>query len=256
MSHLPLKTLLAVLALSSGTTAHAQAWGPMAPGYLAAPTQLWALDTVDGADEAPEPPARRIAKQNGIATSERESLAATVAKLDALTRFTPSPARRQANIRAFLARVSAQDPRGGAQLEAEFRTNDIFAKIDQVIAPHGMSANNVADTFALWWITTWEASQGITDGTEDPQTLKAVRQQALLSLLATPGFAKFSDARKQEMADEYILTATAIGTSLSYFAQNPAGLPAFQSDMKRTTRAAGMDLDSMRLTKAGFVPKR
>ena len=246
-----LALLLALTAACIPGAASAQ-WGPMAPGYLSAPTQLWSVDTVHGDDA--DQSVRRVARDNGVVADQRDSAATVIAQLEALTQYRPSATRRAANIRSFLARARAQDAAAAASLEAAFANIDLFATVDSQLGRYGLRTTNVADVFAAWWVNAWQASQGILNDTPDARTMMAVRRQAMLTLLATPGFAQLSQGQKQDMADEYVLTAVAVDGAIAYLAEHPGEVPAYRRAIRQAVLAQGMDLNAMRLTRDGFVP--
>lgn len=246
------RPLIALALLLAAPHVHAQAVGPSVWGGVA-PVQLWTVDTVGGTDEAPDVRLQKVARDRQLA-APRDNSADTLRKIVALTRYTPSLTRRQANIARQIARVRAASPASAKSMEEMFREQNVFAMIDGTVAPFGMSTSNVADAYAVWWITTWEASQGLTDTQNDPVAIAAVRKQALLAMVASPRFASLTDAAKQDMADEYVFLTALVTGSMNYLRANPAGLSAYRRGLIETTRAGGLDLSSMRLTRAGFVP--
>ncbi|QAY78094.1 hypothetical protein [Sphingosinicella sp. BN140058] len=75
-------------------------------------------------------------------------------------RYTPSMARRVANLAGFVSKTRAVDPAGAADLERMFADGDFIEKIGAALAPYGMRVDNLADAYTVYWISAWQATRG------------------------------------------------------------------------------------------------
>jgi hypothetical protein len=170
-------------------------------------------------------------------------------------RFTPSKARRTQNFAAFVEKTRRIDAGNAADLERLFVSGDVIEKLAPLMRPLGLRTDDLADTYAIWWITAWNATQGINP---DPSRgmSEAVSAQAARALAATPGIAGAPDAAKQEFAESLLVQMIMIDTAIEQNKNNPAQLKAAGAAVKQGARKMGLDLAAMRLTEAGFVPTR
>ena len=198
------------------------------------------LPPVQG-DAAPS----NIPKQNAQPQSDS-------AKLAALT-FTPSLKRRKDNITSFIAKTRAQDPAGAEQMQQMFAAVDMFAEMEKALVPYGLRIDNVADAYAVWWSSAWLASRGLVDAGSREQA-QAIKAQATNGFLATPVFAKATDAQKQQFAEALLIQAAMIDAAVEQAKGNPEQLKAVGQAVRQGAKASGLDLDKMELTPTGFVP--
>jgi hypothetical protein len=77
-------------------------------------------------------------------------------------RFTPSKPLRKKNLANFVAKTRATDPAGASRMAALFANGDIIDQMDGVMQAIGLSASNVADAYAVWWVSAWQAANGDT----------------------------------------------------------------------------------------------
>lgn len=171
----------------------------------------------------------------------------------AALRYTPSKVRRSANLAAFVQKTRAADPQGAADLQTLFAGGDFIEKIGAAIAPHGFRIDDVADAYALWWLTAWEASRGNND-TPSREILAAVRAQAASAVTAAGEIAQATDAQKQELAEALWIQMTLIDTAVEHAKHNPARLREVGVAVRKGARGMGLDLDRIELTPHGFVP--
>ena len=130
---------------------------------------------------------------------------------DALT-FRVDAARRKANLANYVRKVAVQNPGSAAELRELFGSTDLFATIDTVIRPLGLSSSNLPDAYALWSMIAWDGARGVS-GNPDRATAQAVKRQAEAALLAAPELASMTDAQKQEAAESYLIQALLITAS-------------------------------------------
>ncbi|WP_313537557.1 DUF6683 family protein [Sphingomonas sp.] len=173
----------------------------------------------------------------------------------AVLRYTPSKVRRSANLANFVQKTRTADPQAAADLQKLFAQGDIIEKIGRRVAPQGLRIDDVADAYALWWITAWQAAQGKGD-TPDRTTLAAVRRQAAEAVTAAGTIARAADAQKQALAESLWVQATLIETGVQQARNDPARLRAIGQSMRQGARSMGLDLDHIALTSDGFVLRR
>ncbi len=170
----------------------------------------------------------------------------------AVLRYTPSKARRIANLARFVSKVRATDPAGAADLERLFADGDIVEKIGSTLAPHGLRVDNLADAYAVYWINAWQAGHGIN--AESPRsTNAAVRVQAAQALGATVDVMRATDATKQELAESLLLQAALIDVAVTQAGGDRARLRAIADATAQGARKMGFDPQAVELTEAGFV---
>ncbi len=167
--------------------------------------------------------------------------------------FTPSVEQRRANFAAFVKRTRRTNPEAAADFEQNVKP-EIILQIDQSIQPYGLSAYNLADAYAVWWVTAWDAIFA-PEAEASRAKLQAVKQQSANAILAIPEFAFLNNAQKQEMAEAYLLQAAMIMAYLDYAKGDPAKMGELARNVKAGALKAGMDLDRMVLTEGGFQPR-
>jgi hypothetical protein len=202
----------------------------------------------------------------GRRTGRAAGLVVTPPRLDAGTsglnadagpaaRFTSSASRRRMNLAKFVERSRAADPAGATAMERLFATTDVVAAIGRALAPVGLRTDDVADAYAVWWMSAWQAAHGDAS-TPDRVTAQAVRAQAAHAIAATPEFAQADDAMKQEFAEALLVQTALIDGMMEEYGSDPAMAAKIAASVRQGARAAGLDLDAMTLTEAGFVPAK
>ncbi|MGN7997537.1 DUF6683 family protein [Sphingomonas sp. 22176] len=168
-------------------------------------------------------------------------------------RYAPSKARRATNLAAFVQKTRATDPKGATDLQKLFAEGDFIEKIGALVAPQGLHIDNVADAYALWWITAWQAAHGNND-TPSRAVLGAVRQQAANAVAATGEIAHASDAQKQELAEALWVQSALVDGAVEQAKRDPSRLRAVGDAVRKGAKGMGLNLDAIDLTSHGFVP--
>ena len=165
--------------------------------------------------------------------------------------YTPSPARRRANMARFVSKLRSGDPQGAAALEQLTASTDFIETIGAELARYGLRVDDVADAYAVWWVAAWNGWAG---DTSDPtrEQLSAVRAQAARAVSATPGFAIANEATRQEMAESLLVQAALIEAATDQLKIDPATKPQLRQAMDQAGRSMGLDFTTMRLAKSGF----
>lgn len=238
-----LAALVATVLLSSAAAAQEMFWSTTLPAI--AGTDVLGITLREQMQ-------RQEARGRANAGAGRRGEAAPVAEVAAL-RFTPSKARRAANFRAFVEKTRRVD-RGNAQdLERLFASGDLIEKLDEGMRPLGLRADNLADAYAIWWISAWNATRGVNP-TPSRAMAEAVRAQAARALATTPGIRGASDAAKQEFAEALLVQMVFVDVAVEQNRGNPARLRALAAAVAQGARGMSLDLARMRLTEGGFVP--
>lgn len=85
--------------------------------------------------------------------SDPPSDGATVAVVSqAKLTFGPDLRRRTANLQSFVAKSRASDPQGAAAMAKLFASTNVIALLDGELAQQGLSVDNLADAYTVWWI--------------------------------------------------------------------------------------------------------
>lgn len=245
------RSSFALAALIWAQAAGAQFWGGT-PGEFgglipAPPASAW-LPCADGTCEEEEQPGDGGSEVTTPGIQTRTALPA-----EALS-YSPSAQRRTQNLANFVTRTRAQNHQEAAQLEQLFASPDIVEQIGRMIAPLGLSADNVADAYTLYWISAWNGANGI-ETSPDRAQFQVVRQQAAAALSATSEMAAADDARKQEMAEVLLLQSVLIDQAVTRAQGDPVALQNVSAMVRQGASAAGLELESMSLTSEGFVTR-
>jgi hypothetical protein len=170
--------------------------------------------------------------------------------------YRNSSARTRANLAKFAQKSRSKDPVGAAKMAELFASTDVIGLIDQKMQQaYGMRANNVADAYAMWWVSAWMGAQGRSDDASAGQ-MAMVKRQASNALGATREFASSSDAGKQELAEALLVQAALIQATIDTYKSDPAMLAKTRASIKQGAKAMGLDLGTMTLTDEGFKPAR
>ncbi len=162
--------------------------------------------------------------------------------------------QRKVNLDRYIQDLRTKDPAGAQSLAALFNSTDIIAQIGKEISPHGLKVTNVADAYAIYWISAWEAANGIVGNKETTTRVIAVRNQALSAFNATPAFASATNANRQEFAEMLLIQALLISANMESAENNKPLQRQLSSAIKQGASAMGLDLDAMTLTEKGFIP--
>lgn len=170
-------------------------------------------------------------------------------------RYTPSPEHRAANLARFVARSRSTDPQGADNLARVFASTDIIEQMRAPLAAVGLRIDDVADAYAVWWINAWQASRGVDDDVSRATAL-AVRDQAARAMAASGMLRGAGDAAKQEMAESFLIQAALVADALKQSQGNPELGRQVAAAVSQGARGMNIDLASMTLTDAGFVPAK
>ena len=167
-------------------------------------------------------------------------------------RFTPSAERRKANFSGFLAERRGGDAAALRQLEALLNDPALMPKLEAELGKLGLRPDNMADAYAVWWISAWQAAQGKSSD-PSPASARAVKAQAERIFLAVPALANSDDATKQAFSEGLLVQAVLLSAATEQAEKDPTQLRAIGQIARQGARRFGLDLDTLTLTDAGFV---
>jgi hypothetical protein len=165
--------------------------------------------------------------------------------------FKSSVSRRKQNLSRFIEKTRATNPQGAAQMAKLLASTDVIDQIGRSIAPYGLSTNNVADAYAVYWTNAWLGVRGSSDSLPKAQIV-AIKNQAARALSATTQFTSATDAQKQELAEALLVQAALIDASISYAKSDPALLDRVKVSIAQGAKSTGLDLSQITLTAQGF----
>ena len=169
--------------------------------------------------------------------------------------FQPSSARTSRNLASLVQRIRKADAVEADNLERLFAAQpDLVQQIGTVMRQYGLDPHNVADCYALWWLSAWHVANQRHD-TPSKATFASVRDQARRAFAAASDFAGTGDADKQQYAEALMLQATVLNSALEQAKDQPQVLARLAQAAKRGAQASGLDLTTMTLTEEGFVPR-
>jgi hypothetical protein len=167
--------------------------------------------------------------------------------------FKPSQARRQQSISDFLKRVRAINPSAEETIRLQLSQADIFSFLQTQLSPLGFDINNVADAYSVYWISLWEASNGLVRPSNATE-MAAVKAQVTKIMESAPQFSALNPLDKQAYSDDLYLTAIMLGASLEAVKNDKKQLMEYAAKIKKQANAQGFEIDSLTLTEDGFVP--
>ena len=132
-----------------------------------------------------------------------ENAPATADAVEFDTSYRPSPSISARMQREFLSRIrwsaGAEVRDNLAEAFAERSPSEIW---QELVAPDGLTTNNVADALTAYWVLNWVAANGAYAVEVDSRPVKQQLRQAFAN---DPTFLRLSDQQRQEMAEGYIL---------------------------------------------------
>jgi hypothetical protein len=167
--------------------------------------------------------------------------------------YRPSMEIRNRNITQFIENTRKVDPVTAKNLERFLASNDVLTPIQNSMISTGLNANNIADTYAVYWTTAWFGAQGRSEDLPKAQMI-AIRNQAAYLLQSTRQFIGATDARKQATAETMLLQSVLITALVDSAKSDSAQLDRVKIAIAQGAKQMGLDLDRMTLTAQGFRP--
>lgn len=194
------------------------------------------------------------AAQDSVSSRQSVARGQTSAATAPRLTYRPSMDQRRKNLAQFVAKSRKVDPQGAAALDRLFASQDVIGQINRQLAAYGFRANDLGDAYAAWWLNSWLASQGRSDD-PSPRQIAAVRRQAASAIGALPQVAGADETVKQQLAEAYLVQTALIGAHLEQARGDPAQLRRLAAAVRQGALKSGLDLDAMKLTDEGFVPR-
>lgn len=169
--------------------------------------------------------------------------------------FNSSRERTTANMSEFLSRTRERNAGTAAELAQLFSSVDVVGEVGKAMRGYGLDPNNVADAYAVWWVSAWSAANGV-ESPSDAVTYRAVQRQARAAFSATRNFANTSDADRQQFAEAMMVQAVLLDSANDGLrGSNPEGMKLLAQNTRKGAKEMGLDLDTMVLTREGFKPR-
>jgi hypothetical protein len=169
-------------------------------------------------------------------------------------RYVPSMTVRKATYAEMVKNMRAANVDVGNQMEAVFAQTDVIGLIDDAMGKFGMSANNIADAYALYFLSAWMGANGRTDE-NTPEQLKGTQKMAQDALSQVPDMLKLADDKKQTFSESLLIQSLLNDEMIKAVASDPAGLSKVKNDIKMAAKEMGIDVDGFNMTANGLVRK-
>ncbi len=166
--------------------------------------------------------------------------------------YVASPERRKANFAAIVNQYRKTAPAAAAQLDTMLAQADIVALLQKGMVQWNLRTDNVADVYAVWWVSQWLASRGKQD-TPTRAQMAAVKAQAQAGMARVPTFVAMNNAQKQEMADSLMFQTILVEILMDQAKTNAEVLPAARTMAETNAKSLGLDLSATELTMTGFT---
>lgn len=168
--------------------------------------------------------------------------------------YVADKSRTRINLQALGRRLATNDPVVGAQANEVFASTEVLSAVGGVMDQFGLEKNNVAHTYALYWVVYWGLANKVYDA-PSADAMQAVAVQAERGFANSADFAAMDNSQKQATAEE-LMALTAIMDASSEQAKSDPSLAAQLAKAALVgSRKSGLDLDKMNLTEDGFVPR-
>ena len=168
------------------------------------------------------------------------------------TRFKSNFTVRKRNLAQFVAKIRADDPQSATALERSFAKSDPIAAIAPALRRYGLRTDDAADAAAAYVVTAWYAVRGRND--DLPQSyVQGVRNQMRRAMLSLPGFARASDATKQQLAEAMFVQMMIADAAVSAAKGKPALMAKTKASVNQGARnTLHLDLSKLKLGSKGL----
>lgn len=167
--------------------------------------------------------------------------------------FPVSQPTRQATLNAIVDSLSKDNPASRSELQAVLIDQNLFGILDTAIQKYGMRTNNLADSYTLYWIASWEAAHNSEPKESPPAQVKAVKAQVVSFLSNVDALHDMTATEKQQLSDTLLVNAAL----LEMMAEASKTNPQFQQSRAQAGRAGaaafGLFIDGITLTGTGFT---
>lgn len=166
------------------------------------------------------------------------------------TRFRRSPEASAAAKQALVERVRQRNPAEAEPLAKQLATLDPARGFESIVAPYGLSGDDMADTLTAYWVMGWI----VANRTElpSPAAVKAARAQ-VAGTIGTTALAEKDDRQRNLASDEALYAFMTLNVAWRGRESDPATYRRNSDLVQRDFLAKGMDLRAMTLTETGFA---
>ena len=190
----------------------------------------------------------RIASRRALPIAARSAPAATATSFA----YQPEAGVRQQVYDRAVANARKANPADAAKLKQVLDSGAMRKEVAGYLSKYGMSANNVADTTALYLATAWLATRA-SAADPTPAQMRGLRTQVASVMAGMPDMASASNSVKQEIAEANILQASFASLMANRAAADPKLAPQVRSAVIKGVQSSyQMDLGSLELTNDGL----
>ncbi len=194
--------------------------------------------------------------QDAVVRSERGKVGSKARRpllSTAALRFTPSKTVRAKTAAAVADSYLASNPQLAKEMKADFAKHDPIAEMAPELRKVGLDPQNLGDAMALYLVQAWYGVRGKV--ASRPADYHAVSRQWRDAIRRVPGFARLSNADKQQLGESMILYG-GLAESFVKLAQkqrDPARLETVKANLRREAQAHfNLDLAKLRLGPNGL----
>jgi hypothetical protein len=167
--------------------------------------------------------------------------------------FRHSSKVRRVVVNSLVDQTKRGNAEAGLYMGKRFTNGEFVKALESALGSYDMKPNNLADSYSVWLVNMYSTARGDSNPTP-VATMKAVRDQVARSFLNMPKFISALDTEKQMLADELLFRGAIVGAGLASFAEGSSERRRYMRDARETAKKSGFDVDSVMLTKDGFVP--
>jgi hypothetical protein len=165
--------------------------------------------------------------------------------------------RRQGNYREFIEKSRMSDAAKATQAAALLKQGDIIETARGYLnQKYGLKIDNIADAYTMWKIAAW-VSANQSDITITRTLVASVQRQVYAEFSGAASLVDAPDDFKQFFAENLWLNAFLINENNRLAGNDPAARNRLaQAVMRSSKMEKGIDLSTITLTDAGFVPRK
>ncbi len=195
----------------------------------------------------------RAAKNATNSQANNQNL--TVASTTDTLRYKPSPEISAQLKERFWNTIKQNHPQSAAEIDASLKHQDVIGTFKTDMAPYGLRADDVGDTFTAYWITMWMIANSAP--IPNQEQVQAARNQVGDVMINNNLIAMEDDTQKQTVAETLIYeTMLALGMRHQAIESgNPAQITELADAAYSNMLKQDIDLRALKLTSLGFITK-
>lgn len=138
--------------------------------------------------------------------------------------------------------------------------SDALNKLRDVMAEQGLSADNMSDCLAFWWVVSWQSALPVYGRKSDiapskiKEAFRAVSLQAG-AMMNDPQIIAYSDEMKQQWSDQKLLEAYTLIMLAGSAKNDPQLRMKLAENSIINAKNASVDITNADLTEKGFVQR-